>query len=185
MTKNLQPLLLFFVLLSVMGCEQKYWFRIKIDVPHSNKYSVKVNVINQSNHLLSKDFEEIMRKSVVKELKKKGYFELPIDSPQFLFTLFLNVDSFNAAKKNHPKEIALYADSVRHNYRSYNQTVKAVMIVCELKHYKQGWVKWISADDVYYFGEYRDIGRVEGVVRHLIRIAKDNQVQSLHSVSHY
>jgi hypothetical protein len=162
------------ILLIVSGCTKKYWFRLKIDVANSKRYSVKMNIVNQTPSLLSNDFVEVMRKAATKELKKKGYYELPIDSPQFLFTLYLKVDSFNASEQIPPKEIALYTtDTVKPNYRSYNQTVKAVMMVCELKHYKQGWVKWINADDVYYFGEYRDIGRTEGMVRYLIRTAKD------------
>ena len=165
------------ILLLFSSCSKRYWFRLKIDVANSKRYSVKIKVLNQSANLLSDDFAEIMRKAAAKELKKKGYFELPIDSPQFLFTLLLKVDSFNASEQIPPKEIALYtADTVKTNYRSYHQTVKAVMVVCELKHYKRGWVKWICADDVYYFGEYRDIGRTEGMVRHLIRTAKDKEL---------
>lgn len=164
------------MLLLVSGCTKRYWFRLKIDVANSKRYSVKVNVVNQTSSLLSTDFVEVMRKAAVKELKKKGYFELPIDSPQFLFTLYLKVDSFNASEQVKPKEIALYTDTIKPNYRSYHQTVKAVMMVCELKHYKRGWVKWVNADDVYYFGEYRDIGRTEGMVRYLIRTAKDKEL---------
>lgn len=164
------------VLLLFSGCTKRYWFRLKIDSANSKRYSVKINILNQSSNLLSDDFAEIMRKAAAKELKRKGYFELPIDSPQFLFTLLLKVDSFNASEQIPPKEIALYADTVKPNYRSYHQTVKAVMIVGELKHYKRGWIKWIVADDVYYFGEYRDIGRTEGMVRYLIRTAKDKEL---------
>lgn len=170
------PFILICVLFLFSGCTKRYWFRLKIDSANSKRYSVKINVLNQSTNLLSDAFAEIMRKAAVKELKKKGYFELAIDSPQFVFTLLLKVDSFNASEQIPPKEIALYADTVKPTYRSYNQTVKAVLVVCELKQYKRGWVKWINADDVYYFGEYRDIGRTEGMVRYLIRTAKDKEL---------
>src|SRR6478736_6545501 len=111
------PLIAVCIVLIVSGCTKRYWFRLKIDVANSKRYSVKINVVNQTTSLLSNDFVEVMRKAAAKELKKKGYFELPIDSPQFLFTLYLKVDSFNAAEQIPPKEIALYTtDTVKPNY---------------------------------------------------------------------
>jgi hypothetical protein len=178
--------ILFCILILFSGCTKRYWYRTKIDLPNTKKYSVKINVVNESNNLLNKDFMDVMRKAAVKELKKKGYFELPVDSPMFLFTLVLKVDSFNASEKVPPREVSIYtADTVKPNLRSYRQTVKAVMIVCELKHYKKGWIKWVNTNDVYYFGEYRDLGRTEGMVRLLIRTAKDRQLQTLNTVTHY
>jgi hypothetical protein len=166
------------------GCSQRYWYRNKISLPYTQKFTVKVRVLNQSNNLLNAEFEEVMRKAAVKELKKKGYNEAPIDSPQFLFTLYLQVDSFDVSAGG-PREINPDRESGRSEYRSANSTVRAVTMVCELKHYKQGWTKWVNSDDVYYFGEYRDIGRAEGMVRQLIHDAKDKQVMAPAPVKHF
>jgi hypothetical protein len=116
---------------------------------------------------------KILHKAAAKELKKKGYYEIPIDSPQFLFTLQMKVDSFNASRVSHySKKYAMYSHTPESAPYSFGHTVKAIMFNCELRHYKQNWVKWDATDDVYYFGEYRDIGRSEGMVRYLIRSAK-------------
>lgn len=188
------------VLFLFSGCTKRYWYRSKIDLAQSKRYSVKIEVVNSSSELLDKEFEQVMRDAATKELKKKGFFELPIDSPQFLFTLLLKVGSFNQSERPGPRDLGLHlaleSDTLlfKEMYGSggitstvsgsRSQQVKAVMIVCLMRNYKQGWVKWVCADDLYYFGEPRDMGRAEGMVRHLIRIAKDKHVQSTNSISH-
>jgi hypothetical protein len=171
------------------SCGKRYWYRTKIDLANSKKYSVKIKVVNASNGFFDKDFADVMHKAAAKELKKKGYFEVPIDSPQFLFTLVFKLDSFNAGIPRNNEVNDTLNDDINHIDRknaiyaakppgapyAFKSTVKAIMFDCELRHYKHGWIKWKEADDIYYFGEYRDIGRSEGMVRHLIKIAKDRQ----------
>jgi hypothetical protein len=154
------------------GCSKRYWFRNKIDLADSKKYSVKITVINQAPTFLSDQFVEVMRKSSAKELKRKGYFELPIDSPQFHFTLVLKVDSFNAGIRDFTKKTATYSTTPSKNYYTFRHTVKAILFNCEMRNYKQGWMQWEAADDLYYFGEDRDLGRSVGMVRYLIKSAK-------------
>lgn len=149
------------------GCQKRYWFRSTIDIGNSKKYSVKITVINDAPDFLSDKFVEVMRKRSAKSLKRKGYFEVPIDSPQFHFILTLKVDSFNTLYK---ANTVYTADKIIDSYR-FKRTVKAIMIHCTLKNYKQGWTKWDVSDDLYYFGEYRDIGRSEGMVKALIKNA--------------
>lgn len=139
-------------------------------MPQSKKYSVKITIDNRVPDLLSNEFEEVMRKACVKELKRKGFYELPIDSPQFHFTLVLKVDSFNAGIRE-SKPNAVYTPAPSKEYYTFKHTVKAIMFDCVLRNYKQGWKQWEIGDDLYYFGETRDIGRSEGMVRYLIRSA--------------
>ncbi len=153
------------------GCHQRYWYRNTIDIGDSKRYSVKVTVINYAPEFLSEEFVEVMRKASVKALKRRGYFEVPIDSPQFHFILTLKVDSFNAGIKNYDYQKTVYTITPQRNYYNFKHTVKAIMINCTLKNYKQGWNKWDIYDDLYYFGEYRDIGRSEGMVKALIKNA--------------
>lgn len=165
---------LILILISVLSgsCTKRYWFRNKIDTAQSKKYSVKISVVNQAPNFLSDYFIEVMRKSCAKELKRKGYFELPIDSPQFHFTLVLNVDSFNAGIRNYTKRNAVYSTSPSKDYYTFKHTVRAIMFTCEMRNYKQGWTQWEAVDDLYYFGEDRDLGRSVGMVRYLIKSAK-------------
>lgn len=158
-------------LLLFCGCQKRYWFRSTIDIGNSKKYSVKITVINDAPDFLSDKFVEVMRKRSAKSLKHKGYFEVPIDSPQFHFILTLKVDSFNAGVRNYNRQSAIYTPTPQKNYYAFKHTVKAIMINCTLKNYKQGWTKWEVFDDLYYFGEYRDIGRSEGMVKALIKNA--------------
>lgn len=138
-------------------------------MPQSKKYSVKITIDNKAPDFLSDQFVEVMRKACVKELKRKGFYELPIDSPQFLFTLELKVDSFNAGIRGFTKKNAVYTPTPAKSYYTFKHTVKAIMFNCELRNYKGGWIQWEINDDLYYFGENRDIGRSEGMVRYLIR----------------
>lgn len=188
------------ILLLFTGCTKRYWYRTKIDLAKSKRYSVKIEVVNESNELLDKEFEKVMRESSVRALEKKGFFELPVDSPQFLFTLMFKVGSFSRGGQLTPRDLGLHMVSENDSILLQNafhsgssmtasgsrtEQVKAVMIVCLMRHYKQGWVKWVCADDLYYFGEPRDLGRAEGMVRHLIKIAKDKQAQSNNAINHY
>jgi hypothetical protein len=70
MQRNSTCVILCIMLIATMGCQRKYWFRIKIDVPHSNKYSVKINIVNYSDSLLSKKFEDPAQ-SGCKRVKKE------------------------------------------------------------------------------------------------------------------
>jgi hypothetical protein len=51
--------------------------------------------------------------------------------------------------------------------------VKAILFDCRMENYKKKRIKWEANDDIYYFGEYRDIGRSEGMVRYIIKNVKD------------
>lgn len=155
-----------------ISCQKRYWFRTKIDLAGSKKYSVKVTVENRSPEFISQEFVDVMRKESAKQLKRKGFFELPIDSPQYHFNLVLFVDSFNSAVRSREKNAAFYAHVPQRNAYRFKHTVKAIFFNCKLTHYKQGWTQWEAKEDIYYFGESRDLGRGVGVVKYLIRTAK-------------
>ena len=163
---------IFLCLLLLNGCNKRYWFRSKIDDGKSKKYSVKIIINNESPTILSDKFVAVMRHACVKGLKQKGYFEIPIDSPQFQYILTLRVDSFNASAGTFNAKKGIYTTAPQKGLKSFKHTVKAIEFDCQMKHYKKGWMQWQNADDIYYFGEYRDIGRSEGMVRYLIRTAE-------------
>jgi hypothetical protein len=161
------------LVIALTSCQQRYWYRNKIDNGTSKKYSVKINMVNEAPGFIEQSFVDVMRKAAAKELRKKGYFEVPIDSPQFLFTLTIKVDSFNAGVKYFTKSLATYTEKPADAPYAFKRTVKAILFQCEMKSYKRGRRKWEISDDIYYFGEYRDIGRSEGMVRYLIKTVKD------------
>jgi hypothetical protein len=158
--------LLFIVgLMLLASCNQRYWFRTKIDLANSKKYSVKISVVNCSPEMLPENFNAAMRHVSKKYLKRRGYYEVPIDSPQFHYTLSIKVDSFRVGGK----------PFYRRDIYSNSKNVKAILIEAKMVHYKKGWMQWENRDDIYYFGETRDVGRSMGVVRYLIRNAQPKQ----------
>ncbi len=146
-------LFLSLVMILLSGCTKRYWYRTKIDTKHSQKYSVKITIINEIPKHLSDEFVASMRKASLKVLERKGYFELPIDSPQFHYILTIRGATY------------LYRSNERFGYLDFT---------CEMRHYKHGWTLWEAADYLEYKKNKRDIPRSRGVVKHLIRAAENH-----------
>ncbi|MES2560026.1 MAG: hypothetical protein V4590_09820 [Bacteroidota bacterium] len=169
-------ILVFILVLACAGCGQRYWYRLKLDGSSVKRYSVKVDVVNHTPKLISDDFETILKKGALKELKKNGYYETPKDSPDYFLVLQLAVDSFNMALYQQQTKIAMYSDSTvkaPNTYR-FKKTVRAILMQCDLVQRKPLKRKWTGYEDIYYFNDYwRDVGRSEGVIRYLIRSAEE------------
>lgn len=167
-----------FLVFMLMGCGQRYWYRLKLDGSSIKRYTIKVDVVNHTPKLLSQDFEAILKKGALKELKKFGYYETPKDSPDYFLVLQLAIDSFNTALYNQQTKIAIYTDSVvkAPNAYKFNRTVRAILMQCDLVQRKPLKRKWTNYEDIFYFDDFRrDVGRSEGVVRFLIRSACEDQ----------
>jgi hypothetical protein len=155
-------------------CNKRYWYRTKIDVPRSNKYSVEIHIENQSPEILSKEFTDAMHKAAAKGLKKYGYYETHVKSPRYIFTLVLEMDSFNQSKRhfdNHNIPHSLLLG----NY-NYAYGVGAIVFRSQLMDTRYG-PKWSKYYDIYYFGEKRDISRSAGVVKFLIKTSEQKRYQ--------
>jgi hypothetical protein len=156
----------------VSGCTKRYWFRSKIDVPHSKRYSVKINIVNRSPECLTGEFITAMHQAAAKYLQKWGYYETHIKSPTYIYTLTLRVDSFDQSRKrfdgqNIPPKLLL-------GDRNFVYGEAAIVFTSELDH-KQFGRKWSKFYDIYYFGEKRDISRSKGVVKLLIKMAEEKR----------
>lgn len=171
------------ILFIFCGCGQRYWYRLKLDGSSVQRYTVKVDVVNHTPKLVSQDFESVLKRGALKELKKFGYYETPKDSPDFFLVLQLAVDSFNTALYHQQTKIAIYTDSVLTipNAYKFNRTVRAVLMQCDLVKRKPLKRVWTNYEDIYYFGDFRrDVGRSEGVIRFLIRSACENEQKKAH-----
>lgn len=181
-TTNLRIIILSVILLlAFAGCGKRYWYRIKLDGSSVKRYTIKVNVVNHSPNLISNEFEEILKKGALRELKKTGYYETPKDSPDFFLVMQLAIDSFNMILYQEQKKIAIYSDSAvkAPNVYRLKKTVRAVLMQCDLVQRKPLQRKWTAYEDIFYFNDYwRDIGRSEGVVRYLIRSAEEQTKQN-------
>ncbi len=162
------------LLLLIGGCTKRYWYRTKIDVPQSNKYSVKINIVNESPEFLNVEFNNAMHKAAAKALKKRGYYETGIKTPKFIYTLVLRVDSFNRAIKHFDNQNIPHS-LLLGNY-NYRYGVGAITFQSKLDDIKYG-PKWEKYYDIYYFGEKRDISRSKGVVKFLIKTAEQKRYQ--------
>lgn len=162
------------LMLLIGGCTKRYWYRTKIDVPRSNKYSVKINIVNDSPELLTKQFCDEMHKAATKALKKNGYYETGVKVPKFNYTLVLRVDSFNQSIKHFDNQNIPHS-LLLGNY-NYRYGVGAITFVSKLDDTKYG-PKWEKYYDIYFFGEKRDISRSAGVVKFLIKTAEQKRYQ--------
>lgn len=167
-------IILCILMLLIGGCTKRYWFRTKIDVPRSNKYSVKINIENQSPELLNKTFCDEMHKAAAKALRKNGYYETGVKSPRFIYTLILRVDSFNQSIKHFDNQNIPHS-LLLGNY-NYRYGVGAIVFGSKLDDTKYG-PKWDKYYDIYFFGEKRDISRSAGVVKFLIKTAEQRRYQ--------
>lgn len=172
------------ILLIFSGCGQRYWYRLKLDGSSVQRYTVKVDVVNHTPKLVSSDFENILKRGALKELKKFGYYETPKDSPDYFLVLQLAIDSFNTALYHQQTKIAIYTDSVINSPNAYkfNRTVRAVLMQCDLVKRKPLKRVWTNYEDIYYFDDFRrDVGRSEGVIRFLIRSACEYEQKKEHN----
>jgi hypothetical protein len=158
------------LMFTVLGCSKRYWFRTKIDLPRSNKYSVKINIVNLSPDQLSKEFVEGMHTAASKALAKKGYYEVPIKSPVYTYTLVVKIDSFNRTRRYYDNK---KSGSILTGEYPYKYGIAAIVFHSKLAHNGQFGVKWEKRYDIYYLDEKRDISRSKGVVKFLIRTAED------------
>jgi hypothetical protein len=160
------------ILLFYVGCGQRYWYRLKLDGTSVKRYTIKVDIVNHTPELLTPDFETLLKRGALKELKKYGYYESPKDSPDYFLVLQLAVDSFNMALFREQTKIAIYSDSIVKSPEAYrfNRTVRAILMQCDLLQRKPFLHAWTGYDDVYYFDDFRrDVGRCESVLRFVIR----------------
>lgn len=157
------------------GCTKRYWYRTKIDVPHSNKYSVKIYIVNRSPNELNENFVNAMHKSAAKSLKKWGYYEAPVKSPKFIYTLTVGVDSFNKSIKHFDNKNLPEPGSIIRGKYNYSYGVGAIVFDSKMEYGPESVVKWERIYDIYYFGEKRDISRSEGVVKFLIKTAEERR----------
>jgi hypothetical protein len=160
------------LLMLLSGCTKRYWYRVKIDVPRSNKYSVQINIVNENKELISHAYEEAMHQAAAKALRKMGFYETRVKEPTYNYTLTLRIDTFNQEKryfdhKNVPETTSIIMGNYNHQHG-----VAAIVFFARLDHKNSG-TQWSKYYDIYFFGEKRDIQRGKGVVKFLIRTSNE------------
>jgi hypothetical protein len=148
------------LILLFSGCTKRYWYRNKIDVPHSKKYSVEIKIVNRSPEFLNNEFIDAMHKAATKSLEKFGYYETRAKSTRFVYTLVLSVDSFYK-----PVNTLYYKFGIGH-----------IIFKAQLDDTKYGR-RWSRDDYIHFFAEKRDVSRSASVVRHLIRISEQKRYE--------
>jgi uncharacterized protein YifE (UPF0438 family) len=116
-----------------------------------------------------------MHTAASKALAKNGYFEVPIKSPVYTYTLIVNVDSFNQTRRYFDNRNIPKAGSILTGEYPYKYGVAAIVFHSKLTHNGQYGIKWEKRYDIYYLGEKRDIARSKGVVKFLIRTAEEKR----------
>lgn len=169
-------LLVVVIILFFSSCQRRYWFRIKLRNEYKRTHATKIDIVNYSPNVLSKNFELVMLAACKKQLKKAGYVFSPKDTPAFRFELTLEVDTFSIGDKGYRRSpIPSNIFKQGQYFYNYRNNVKAILFECNMYPYKKSIPNWSSRQDNYFFNdEERDLGRSVGTVRYLIRYGNRN-----------
>lgn len=161
--------LLSIVLLLLSSCQKRYWYRSFVFGSGKNLVPVNLIIQNESPTLLTETFEKEMRTACEKQLLKKGYKVVP-KKAIFQFKLVIKVEKFRV------NGLAHYGGERTMLYPYFDKEVKAILFECVLSQSKKdlSWTVWENTNDLYFFGKQkRDMRRSRGMVKYLIRSAKE------------
>ncbi len=156
------------VLLLLSSCQKRYWYRSFVFGSSKNLVPVNVVIQNESPTLLTETFEKEILAACEKQLLKKGY-KATAKKAIFQFTLVIKVEKFKV------NGLAHYGGERTMLYPYFDKEVKAILFECTLTQSKKDltWQVWENSNDLYFFGKQkRDMRRSKGMVKYLIRSAK-------------
>lgn len=154
------------------GCQQRYWYRIKLRTKPLQ--TVKVRIVNFSPDILDEFFEVEMLDACKKQLRKDGFQISTKDSANYEFELVMKVDTFNATivgyrhvGVNNPMQTFSNAQVGVSRFEG----IGSILLETRMWVMKTKSVRFEVYDDVYFFNEpKRDKRRSRGVARYMIRI---------------
>jgi hypothetical protein len=151
-------LILFFT-----SCSRQYWYRIKFPFSANRELkTVKLEIVNHSPDLLSRNYEKEIKEYCLKRLAKQGLLEAKTDKYDYEFMLTIDVDSFESGQR---LWLGPFGDGMP------NQThIMQLSINYDLFFYRSKIIRWSSKSAIYFFAnEKRDIRRSKSVVAYAIR----------------
>lgn len=147
------------------SCGKLYWYRTKVNADRvSEKLTFKLVINNRAPEYLSEQFENNIRGICVHALIKKGFVEAKKDTPDYLFIVYVKVDSFeiktpihfrngytSSYKLTNPNPVATYTSFSRYH------SAKEISFDYNLVYTKYNLSHWTSKSEFYFFGnEMRD-----------------------------
>jgi len=156
------------MLLLLSSCQKRYWYRSFVLGSSKNLIPINLSIQNESQALLTKTFENEMLAACEKQLFKKGY-KVILKNTTFQFKLIVKVEKFRV------NGLAHYGGERTMLYPYFDKEVKAILFECVLTQSKKdlNWTVWENTNDLYFFGKQkRDMRRSKGMVKYLIRSAK-------------
>lgn len=156
------------VLLLLSSCQKRYWYRSFVFGSSKNLVPVNIVIQNESPTLLTETFEKEILAACEKQLLKKGY-KATTKKAIFQFILVIKVEKFKV------NGLAHYGGERTILYPYFDKEVKAILFECVLTQSKKDltWKVWENSNDLYFFGKQkRDMRRSRGMVKYLIRSAK-------------
>ncbi len=176
----------FFVCLFVIffsSCSKLYWYRLKIKAakePNKSTFTIVIN--NEAPQYLSKQFENGIKGICIHALNKKGFVESKKDTPDYLFVIFLKIDSFE--KSTFVTYRNGYATSYRPTttypnptYSSFSSYLKSKEISFDynLINTKYHLHSWSNHSEFYFFGnELRDLRRSKSMINYALKHTPPN-----------
>lgn len=165
-SKNHYRVISILLLFSLSSCQQRYWYRNKIQLTLSTKKEiVRITVINESPNHFVKNIEKKLIQVSARELKRRGLVLDTLRKPLFDFIVTMRIDSFDT------KGIAFH--SIPNSFISYpysQRNVKAVLFTYQLKNLKTGQVVSSFGNELYYHGiGTKDLSRCMQMVKYSIR----------------
>ncbi len=160
--------LLLCLLLMISGCQQRYWYRMKFDffTPKPRK-KVAVIINNYADDWLEPNFDKVMQKKCEIIFKRKKFDIASPDTADFVFYLDVIIDSFNVAGIAWRLDEKSRTDVSPYSYK--RQGVKAIMFNYKMVRRKEKVIEWKETNDLFYYDDYRDLGRSVGMVRYTIK----------------
>jgi len=157
-------ILIFCVLL--IGCKQQYWYRNKVKIGRTAMQSVQVQIVNTVPFIFNNRFETDLIKDCEKEFIKMGYTTTFKDSPDYVATIHIGLDSFPV------KGIYRFGMGGPSSFlRAYKkESVKAILFRYQLFNTRFRNIKWFEENDIYYFDDNdKNSRRSRNMIKYTIR----------------
>ncbi|MFN7313850.1 MAG: hypothetical protein ACK5UI_10255 [Bacteroidota bacterium] len=154
------------VCFSLIACKQQYWYRNKVKIERTVVQSIKVEIENKVPFIFNDRFERDLINDCEKEFIKMGYTTAFKDTPDYVATIQIGLDSFPV------KGIYRFGMGGPSSFlRAYKkESVKAILFRYQLFNTRFQTFKWFEENDIYYFDDNdKNSRRSRNMIKYTIR----------------
>lgn len=158
------------LVVTLCSCQQMYWQRSKVRVRQpARPLSIQVFITNNKSAFFTENFNKNLQTVCEKEFERMGYCLNFKDTPDFMATVKIDLDSFST--KGY---YVVGTGGPSFFWKAYKKTrVYAILFDYKISNTRTRKTKWEEKNDIYFFDNMnRDSRRSTNMVKYTIRYGK-------------